>query len=451
MLNSLQVRIGLITALLIFVFTGGGLMAQPIGSNSGPRSNQENSPYSRYGLGNLRSPYNTSFRGMGGSAAAGTPGINVNSFNPASYSFLRAATLDMAFEARSRSVFLGGKSTRSGTGNFSYFNLGMNLNQYLGLNIGFKPIANMYYNSDTSVNIPGLGNATGNFSGSGDLQYAFLGLAGQYKGFSVGLNFGYTFGNYDYSNSLKIPNTDTDGNEVGVRSSQLTHADNIGGIYWEGGLLYQANIGKENHLNIGATVTTSQKLNLTRNNINIAYHYLTEDKGGNLIVDTLQNNETRGKLTMPATYAFGMSYGKEGKWQVASDFSYTDWSLFNKMGDRDGIGDNAWRYSIGGSLTPNSSASNTKYLSFVTYRIGAYYGKDYFHLFNTNVNYYGGTIGTSLPLQRKYNNFGQLNLSLDIGKRGSITNGLAKEIYVNFTFGLSLNDTYWLKRPARYQ
>jgi len=454
MFDSPLVRKGLIPALIFSIFAPNCLRAQPIGSDSGPRSNQENSPYSRYGIGNLSSPYNATLRGMAGAATANTSGLNVNSFNPASYSFLTAATLDFAFEAKQRSVFLGNKKISSGTGNFAYFNLGMHAGKHFGLNIGFKPIAYTYYNAnDTLYNVQSMGDALINHNGSGSLQYAFIGLSGRYKGLSLGANFGYAFGSYNYANSLQATTSDSAGTTYNVRSAQLTHSDRIGGIYWEGGLLYHAKLKKEKYFNIGLTTTISQKLNLNRQALDLSYDYLSDSSSSttDLVIDTVINNERKGKLTMPAKYSFGLAFGKNTNYEIAADFSYTDWSLFDKMGDREGVGDNSYRAAIGGEYTPNAATPGKKYLSYVTYRLGAYYGKDYFRLFNTDVNYFGGTIGASLPLQRNYNNFGKINLSLEVGKRGSITNGLAKEVYVNFTFGLSLNDTYWLKRPARYQ
>lgn len=451
MFDSPLVRKGLLPALVLMTLANGRLMAQPLGSDSGPRSNQVNSPYSRYGIGNFNSPYNTDYRGMGGTAAAAAPGLNINSFNPASYSFLTTATLDFAFEGNRRSVFLGDKKTSSGTGNFSYFNLGMNVGNHFGLNIGFKPISNMYYNATDTPIIQGLGNTLRNYNGTGNLQYAFIGLAGQYKGLSIGANFGYAFGTFDYASSLQTSSSDSSGTVYRVRSAQFSKNDAVGGIYWNGGLLYHAKLKKEKYFNIGLTATISQDLRVNRQNFALGYNYLIDGSTADLVIDTMYNAPSKGTLILPASYSFGLAYGMAAKWDIAGDFSYTDWSMFENMGNREGVGDNAWRASVGGAFMPNASSADKKYLSFVTYRIGAYYGKDYFRLANTDVNYFGGTIGASFPLQRNYNNFGKINLSLDVGQRGTIQNGLAKEVYVNFTFGISLNDTYWLKRPAHYQ
>ena len=46
---------------------------------------QENSPYSRYGIGNLVPPGNISNRGMGGISAGVSDATTINTVNPASY------------------------------------------------------------------------------------------------------------------------------------------------------------------------------------------------------------------------------------------------------------------------------------------------------------------------------------------------------------------------------
>jgi hypothetical protein len=51
---------------------------------------QENSPYSRYGLGNTLPTTNVVNRGMGGISAAYTDPLSVNFANPASYSRFQA-------------------------------------------------------------------------------------------------------------------------------------------------------------------------------------------------------------------------------------------------------------------------------------------------------------------------------------------------------------------------
>ncbi|WP_315818711.1 hypothetical protein [Paraflavitalea speifideaquila] len=64
----------------------------------------ENSPYSRYGLGDVVPGQNILNRGMGGVSAAYYDFNTVNFINPASYGRLQATTLDLGVEYVNRTL-----------------------------------------------------------------------------------------------------------------------------------------------------------------------------------------------------------------------------------------------------------------------------------------------------------------------------------------------------------
>jgi hypothetical protein len=434
MCAKLKTQILLLTALLA---TGSKATAQTFLDNDGPKSTKDNSPYSRYGIGDLGNPRNSLLRGMGGAATAYNDLYSVNPFNPATYSFLKVTTLDFALEGRSRSIFMNDVSTSSGTATISYLTLGIPLGKYAGMAAGIAPMSNVYYNASDTQQISGIGKTLRNYNGSGSLQYAYLGFSGQYKGLSIGVNAGYVFGTTTYSSSLE--NLDT----TAVRNAAFLKYNNIKGLYWKGGIFYKVKLPKEKYVNIGAAITLSQKLNVERDAYELGYRYTSSGT----VIDTVASSKqtgVKGKIEMPAEYSFGVHLGKTFNWDVGADFVYTDWSGFNNFGDRSGIGSNAWRAAAGAEFTPDPVSQ--KMFSMATYRLGVYYGKDYIELNNTNVNFVGGTIGASFPLKRSLNQFGRLNTALDIGQRGTIKNGLAREFYVKFTLGVSLNDIWFIKR-----
>ncbi len=434
MCAKLKTQFLLLTALLA---TGSQVIAQSFNDNDGPKSTKDNSPYSRYGIGDLGNPRNSLLRGMGGAATAYNDLYSVNPFNPATYSFLKVTTLDFALEGRSRSIFMNDVSTSSGTATISYLTLGIPLGKYAGMAAGIAPMSNVYYNASDTQQISGIGKTLRNYNGSGSLQYAYLGFSGQYKGLSIGFNAGYVFGTTTYSSSLE--NLDT----TAVRNAAFLKYNSIKGLYWKGGIFYKAKLPKEKYINIGAAVTLSQKLNVERDAYELGYRYTSSGT----VVDTVASSKqigAKGKIELPAEYSFGLHFGKNFNWDIGADFVYTDWSGFNNFGDRSGVGSNAWRAAAGAEFTPDPVSQ--KMFSMATYRLGVYYGKDYIELNNTNINFVGGTIGASFPLKRSLNQFGRLNMALDIGQRGTITNGLAREFYVKFTLGVSLNDIWFIKR-----
>jgi hypothetical protein len=61
-------------------------------------SAQENSPYSRYALGNLVSGKNAAYRGMAGVCMADDNPLVNNPDNPASYSYLKLTSFQVGVE-----------------------------------------------------------------------------------------------------------------------------------------------------------------------------------------------------------------------------------------------------------------------------------------------------------------------------------------------------------------
>src|SRR5437016_683256 len=90
---------------------------------------QENSPYSRYGIGNLVPNGNILNRSMGGISAGIADPTTVNFVNPASYSNLVRTTLDIAAEVDSRTLKSLDPQGKFTANNFiiSYLQLGIPL------------------------------------------------------------------------------------------------------------------------------------------------------------------------------------------------------------------------------------------------------------------------------------------------------------------------------------
>src|SRR5436190_5513572 len=63
---------------------------------------QENSPFSRYGIGDTYPQQNVASRGMGGLSAAFTSTQAINTINPASYSALGLVTYDFGLTIDTR-------------------------------------------------------------------------------------------------------------------------------------------------------------------------------------------------------------------------------------------------------------------------------------------------------------------------------------------------------------
>jgi hypothetical protein len=56
------------------------------------------------------------------------------------------------------------------------------------------------------------------------------------------------------------------------------------------------------------------------------------------------------------------------------------------------------------------------------------------------------TLGIGYPIRRTNLSIGQINASLELGRRGVAENGLVRESFTRFSVGLTFNDKWFIKR-----
>lgn len=403
-------------------------------SSFAQNSNRENAPYSRYGLGEERNGANTALKGMGTIQSAYANGFNVNTENPASYSALKLVTYEAGAEGSMRTIISKNQSFGTGSATLSYLTIGIPVGKHAGMALGLKPVTRVYYNMSDSTELAGIGPAVRGYYGDGNTSYAFIGASGTLKGFSIGANFGYMFGTIR-NTSLVQKQYDT----VNAYNTDFSRFTKIGGVYYELGLQYEAKLKKDLALRLGGTVALSQQLNAAQDE----YQVIWRRSSGAAVYDTaVFTNNVKDKITLPLTYSFGAHVLGGEQWTAGVDFSASQWSQYRGYGGQPDSVDNSYRIAVGGEYTPDPG-DIYNYLQRVTYRLGFYYGKDLIRLRNTDINYYAVTAGASLPFRRSAD---RIHLALELGRRGTETNGLIQENFVRFSLGISLNDKWFIKR-----
>jgi hypothetical protein len=396
-------------------------------------STKENDPYSRYGIGEPITGTNVLNRGMGYLSTAYQNATAINTENPASYASLKRTTYEAGFTGSARTLKFDGTSVSTGSASFAYLRMGIPLGKNAGMALGLQPQTRVFYNAVDSNIIPGLGRSASIYNGEGGLNYAFIGGAGSIGGFSFGANFGYMFGNI--RNSSRLVNADTSH----VLNSDFSSITRYGGLYYKLGVQYHDSLSNGIHLRLGATATLGQNINGSRESYSSTYQIIS----GLEMLDTAYGGAgISGKLRIPATYSIGAQLGGSN-WSLGVDAYRTDWKDYSNYEVRDTfLKDQSYRFNVGGEYTPDPM-SVYSYFSRVTYRLGVYYGTDYVNLRNTDLNYYGVTIGASFPFK---NSLDRLHTALEFGRRGSESNGLVAMNYLRLHLGISLNDRWFIKR-----
>lgn len=404
---------------------------------------QDNSPYSRYGLGDLHNNQNTVNRGMGGVSQAYSDPQSVNFVNPASYSSLLLTTFDVGVEGGARSITDKGAKFSSGFGTLSYLQLGIPLitNKW-GLNLGLRPVTRVSYNIQESHNgtffdtlrVP----LTSKYEGSGGLYQLYAGTGVRFGHFSVGVNLGYLFGNIENNTRLAFP-------DPNVYASHRMFRTTYNSFFYKLGVQYRAKVAKDMDLTFGASGSLKQNMNARQEILNETVQY---DASSNNYVtqDTVNYSKgDRGTVVFPQEYGAGIMLRKFDKWMIGVDFNSSQWENYKNFGNKDSL-QNSWKLAIGGQFVPNATALSG-YWNRVAYRLGGYYGKDYLQLEGVNMPTMGFTVGAGLPVRRMpySNQYSMINLAFEIAHRGNNETVLKENIY-RISLGFTLSDKWFIKR-----
>jgi hypothetical protein len=427
---------------------------------------QDNSPYSRYGLGDLAPSTNISTRGMGGIAAAYADPFSINFTNPASYSSFLSyeeerskrvtsgrALFDVGLNFSNHTLREGDSPEKSTSSDalFSYVQLGIPIKRNWGFSFGLRQLSRISYDINhferlydpiTGANID---SAITNYTGDGGAFLGSLGTGVAIHNFSIGINFGYLFGNKQYTTKRVFIN-DT----VAYNNTKYNSASSFGDIYTTAGIQYKIDLSNKLILRLGAYGNLKQNINAEQDILRQTY---VPSQGGDQQVDSVYEQKgVKGKIVYPPGIGAGFVIEKKadirnnkyGNWLVGLDFVQNNWSEYRFYDSPDSVQDQ-WELRFGAQIRPEPKKS---YFSNVMYRVGATFGQDYVHVEN-KLPIWSLSFGMGLPL-RNYNALARgqasiINLSFEFIKRGNNDNLLKDNIF-RVSAGLSFSDLWFNKR-----
>ncbi len=420
---------------------------------------QENSPYSRYGIGNLTSQSNILNRGMGGISAGYSDASAINYINPASYGKLLYTTLDIGAQVDSRTI----KSTvpvgkfTSNNAIISYLQLGFPLlsgnkkaiekNILWGVNFGLRPVSKINYKIEKDSRIANIDSLATLYEGSGGLNTAFIGTGVQIKNFSFGFNMGYLFGNKSYSTQLIFIN-DT----VNYLKSNSSTQTNIGGLSFNAGIQYSIQLKKRDSvkgiLRIGAYGNLQKKYDASQDVLRETFTFNSVTGSTEHLDRVYSINDQKGKIQIPATYGIGFTVENEHL-LYGLDFETSNWDNYRFFGQKDLLKNN-WTIKAGIQYLP-ARINSRKYSQYIKYRAGLFYGPDYI-VADKKLPQFGVSVGAGLPLKLKRafyeTQYSVMNIALEYGSRGNRLNNIRENI-LHISVGFSLSDI-WFRRQ-KYQ
>ena len=382
------------------------------------------SPYSFYGIGDVKFKGTVENRSMGG-VSVFSDSIHMNLQNPAHLASLKLTTFAVGGTSLSTTLKTENAKEKARRVTLDYLAVGIPAGK-LGIGFGVIPYSSVGYKinrlvKDTDGNLL---EQTG-YNGIGGINKVFLGMA--YK-ITKKLNFGvdaqYNFGTIE-TTSYRI--------EAGVQDgTSEENFSRISGLNFTAGLAYETKVKKK--YTLFGSLVYSPEANLKLKN----ERTITVDDQ----VD--EQPVTNLNLNLPSKIAFGAGFGEVKKWLVGAEITLQQNSdLKNRFNDITGVVfENSTRYSLGGYYIPKYN-SFSSYFERITYRGGLRFENTGMVIQNKSIEDFAVNFGIGLPFGGTFSN---VNIGFEIGKRGTKYYNLIEENYFNLSVGLSFSDKWFDRR-----
>jgi hypothetical protein len=426
----------------------------------------ESSPYSAFGLGESQYKGTVEAMGMGGLNAIFWNTVQVNPMNPATYSYLNFTNFSVSGYGKYTTLSDSQGSEANTHSGINQLLIGIPMGKFGGA-IGFLSQYSTGYDVVNSVEqvyselaLPHLDNPYDgkvqhmyNFIGTGGVNRFFIGTSySPFKGFSLGANANYDFGNLNRNTRMYTPpvyhqgstTSDSlfvvfDGSMYGTAQQQILR---LSEWTFDFGVSYTGNFSEKIGFTVGAVYNLGKDVSLGYEDYMFTFKF--NDNGIEIPVDTLKNvNQNIDNIaSIPSGAKFGFSVGEYSKWMLGVNYEYQDPSnVFHGHNDYIVTQNRSQKMGFGGYLIPKYN-SLMSYWERVTYRAGFNYHDLGLNINGTDIVDYSIHFGLGLPMK---NGLSMVNFAASYGIRGAKENGLIKEEYFKLIISVSLSDKWFRK------
>ena len=390
-----------------------------------------NSPYSRFGLGEIQNNSLPHFSALGGASTALIFSRSINPNNPASYSSFAPNSFLLSTGGWHQTTELQNTSTSQTVNNnsFSHVVMGFPLNRKFSASFGMIPFTSTGYEIDSYEQAY---SAEMRYYGDGGISKIYFG--GAYElldGFSIGINASYLFGGLNQRKQLIY-------SDPSFLNSRSNSKINLKGYYYEFGVLYTKGLNKNDEFSIGVTAHNTSSIRAKKNELVESFQY-----SGFLEVpkDTFVNSVEWGEVVLPQYFSTGISYNIDRKWLFAADYSIQDWSQYSMFNQSDNLA-NSMKLCGGVQYTPEYN-SITKYYKRIDYRIGGTYNNTPLQFGDNQLKEISLCFGFGIPVRKSRTKY---DFSFTLGQRGTTEDNLIQENFFRLGLSVSYDGIWFVKR-----
>jgi hypothetical protein len=392
-----------------------------------------NSPYSVYGIGDIEYKSYGRTSGMAGSGIGlSSPNYLINS-NPASIAGLDQSFFVFDLYGTGKiSSYSGSTITAGNNSNKDFWIKGLTmaskLNKFWAVNAGMGQFSNVGYKFSGTRTTEGTTSQYATiYEGDGGLNEYYLTNAFSIgKHFSVGVKASIIAGSINQTESLYDVSSAT---QVSTKQQ-----DYFGNARYQYGALYNTPLNKRWNLSLGARYSSKTNLSADRTVT------ITEN---DLSVVTDKFIKTN-RFVLPQSFGAGIALSHDKKTTFTADYVHEDWSPLNIKGT-------GWQYVNSDRVSAGVEFSKLENLYGHSYEkgfysLGAFANNSYLQVNGVPIREFGFSAGTGGRVG------GNLfySMSAEYGIRGTTNSNLIRENYFQLSFSFSYKD-FIFSKGRKYQ
>ncbi len=396
---------------------------------------QNNSIYSKLGIGDMVYSYSARSLGMGQLGNADAVPDFVNTLNPANWMRIDKTRFEIGVDYTGLMQSSNSQNAFSGRAEFRGFTLAFPVSSTYGIGIamGLVPYSRVSYDVSSNYNSPAanVSNYQVSYIGSGGLSKTFIGTSFKFPfGLAVGATMDYYFGNISYSSQVNFAST----SDVSTNYQKNYNPDGLGTTV---GLIspdFAPLFKSKSIADVRLGFSLSYISPLSTDTISTSNNIIT--------TDTIASGTAQMKI--PVRFSGGLSFVLNEKYLFTMDYLSQAWQNYSFGNVKSQYLQNAYKISAGFEYRPLQD-NNAGFTKNIIWRAGLSYEQTPFILDYTSIYQYSISGGVSLPLS--YQN--TVDIGLQYSTRGKSTLDLVKENSFRVDFSLSLGQL-WFSRSERY-
>ncbi|MBA4405946.1 hypothetical protein C0389_01595 [bacterium] len=393
--------------------------------------------YTRYGLGDIHSPFSARRFAMGGLGIALSDKDYLSFINPASLTDLRLTRFESGLNYsgnNSQSILSSVYHTRV---NLSGLMAGFPIDRDNGISfaIGLIPFSDVGYEVLESQYHPLVGDHTVTYSGEGGISKFVMGTSYRLPfNFSLGVTYDYYFGKIKNNSSVTFSADTTFGNVAFAKETNYHGIGMTAGLI-SGDLSKIFGSGDLKDLRIGLVYSPS--LTLSKDSVDLS----------TTSIGTITNSTGSIKTNLPYRLGVGASFNLLNKYTFTLDYLYQPFSQFTNNNLKSSNMQDYYKMSLGFEFQ-DSENRNEEFWDNVIWRAGISYEQSQYKINGYGINQYSLYAGVALPIGSGLGlpiRTNTIELGLQYGRRGTTENNLLQENIFKFNVTLSLGEIWFLR------